>query len=164
MSERLDEQTQWPWRPWAMAAICAIAGLIFEWLTQYTYPAEVPPLRQAAATFVAIGTIAFVMTVELRRWQWALAFAVGWAAVIALVGWFTASYNSHPTIFEWPFLSGVFAVLIAAPLFQTVRDEGAWRFPYERLHGHAWMDAVIGAASLFFTGISFLLAWLIAGL
>jgi hypothetical protein len=81
-----------------------------------------------------------------------------------LVGWFTASYNSHPTIFEWPFLSGVFAVLIAAPLFQTVRDEGAWRFPYERLHGHAWMDAVIGAASLFFTGISFLLAWLIAGL
>src|ERR687894_27198 len=107
MSERLDEQTQWPWRPWAMAALCAIAGLIFEWLTQYISPAEVPPLRQAAATFVAIGTIAFVMTVELRRWQWALAFAVGWAAVIALVGWFTASYNNQPTIFEWPFLSGV---------------------------------------------------------
>ncbi len=164
MSERLDAQSEWPSRPWMMAAICAVAGLIFNWLTDYTYPNELSPARQAAATFVAIGTIAFVMTVELRRWQWALAFAVGWAAVIALVGWFTASYNSQPTIFEWPFLSGVFAVLIAAPLFQTVRDEGAWRFPYERLHGHAWMDAVIGAASLFFTGICFLLAWLIAGL
>jgi hypothetical protein len=164
MSERLDAQTQWPSRPWMMAAICAIAGLIFNWLTDYTYPAEPSPIRQAAATFVAIGTLAFVMTVELRRWPWALAFAGGWGAVIALVGWFTASYNSHPTIFEWPFLSGIFAVLIAAPLFQTVRDEGAWRFPYERLHGHAWMDAVIGAASLFFTGVSFLLAWLIAGL
>nr|MBA2771538.1 DUF4153 domain-containing protein [Sphingomonas sp.] len=61
-------------------------------------------------------------------------------------------------------LSGIFAVLIAAPLFQTVRDEGAWRFPYRRLHSQAWTDAVIGAASLFFTGVTFLLAWLIAGL
>jgi hypothetical protein len=164
MSERLDEQAVWPLRPWIMAAICAVAGLIFNWLTDYTYPAELSPLRQAAATFVAVGTMAFVLTVELRRWQWALAFALGWATVIALVGWFTAGYNNQGEIFEWPFLSGVFAVLIAAPLFQTVRDEGAWRFPYERLHGHAWMDAVIGAASLFFTGISFLLAWLIAGL
>ena len=55
-------------------------------------------------------------------------------------------------------------MLIAAPLFQTVRDEGAWRFPYARLHRHAWTDAVIGAASLVFTGITFLLAWLIASL
>jgi hypothetical protein len=53
-------------------------------------------------------------------------------------------------------------VLIAAPLFQTIRDEGGWRFPYARLHRHAWTDAVIGAASLAFTGITFLLAWLIA--
>ena len=165
MSERLDTQTQeWPLRPWIMAAICAVAGLIFNWLTEHHSPAAVPPIRQAAATFVAIATVAFVLTVERPRWLWSLAFAAGWGLVIAFVGWFTASYNSHPTIFEWPFLSGVFAVLIAAPLFQTVRDEGAWRFPYERLHGHAWMDAVIGAASLFFTGVSFLLAWLIAGL
>ena len=110
-----------------------------------------------------IATVSFVMTVEQRRWLWSLAFAAGWGAVVALVGWFTASYNSNPTIFEWPFLSGVFAVLLAAPLFQTVRDEGAWRFPYARLHSHAWTDAVIGAAALAFTGISFLLAWLIAG-
>jgi hypothetical protein len=164
MSERLDAQSEWPLRPWIMAAVCAVAGLIFDWLTDWTRQGALSPERQAAATFVAIATVAFVLTVELRRWQWALAFALGWGAVIALVGWFTASYNSQGEIFEWPFLSGIFAVLIAAPLFQTVRDEGVWRFPYERLHGHAWMDAVIGAASLFFTGISFLLAWLIAGL
>ena len=58
----------------------------------------------------------------------------------------------------------MFAVLLAAPLFQTIRDEGAWRFPYPRLHGHAWTDAVIGAVSLAFVGVTFLLAWLIAGL
>jgi len=165
MSERVDMQTQeWPLRPWLLAAICAAAGLLFHWLTDHHYPAVIAPERQAAATFTAIATLSFVMTVEQRRWLWALAFAVGSGTVIAFVGWFTASYNSQPTIFEWPYLSGVFAVLIAAPLFQTVRDEGGWRFPYERLHNHAWMDAVIGAASLFFTGVSFLLAWLIAGL
>ena len=69
-----------------------------------------------------------------------------------------------PEIMEFPFLSGILAVLIAAPLFQTARDEGAWRFPYARLHRHAWTDAVIGAASLAFTGITFLLCWLIASL
>ena len=165
MSERVDMQTQeWPLRPWLLAAICAVAGLLFHWLTDHHYPAVIAPERQAAATFTAIATLSFVMTVEQRRWLWALAFAVGSGTVIAFVGWFTARYNSQPTIFEWPYLSGVFAVLIAAPLFQTVRDEGGWRFPYERLHNHAWMDAVIGAASLFFTGVSFLLAWLIAGL
>jgi cytochrome c-type biogenesis protein len=79
----LDTQTrEWPLRPWIMAAICAVAGLIFEWLTQYRYPATVPPVRQAAATFVAIATIAFVITVERPRWLWSLAFAAGWVPCI----------------------------------------------------------------------------------
>jgi hypothetical protein len=165
MTLRHDTDTDsWPLRPWIMAAICAVGGVIFHSLTDHHYPDGVPALRQAAATSVAIATVSFVMTVEQRRWLWSLAFAAGWGAVVALVGWFTAGYNSNPTIFEWPFLSGVFAVLLAAPLFQTVRDEGAWRFPYARLHSHAWTDAVIGAAALVFVGISFLLAYLIAGL
>jgi hypothetical protein len=147
-----------------MAAICAVAGVIFEALVDFSTNDAVSPLRQAAAAFVAVAAVAFVMTVEQRRWRWALAFALGWAMVVALAGWFTASYNRVPEIFEFPFFSGVFAVLLAAPLFQTVRDEGAWRFPYPRLHGHAWTDAVIGAASLAFVGVTFLLAWLIAGL
>ena len=165
MTLRQDEGTDsWPLRPWIMAAICAVGGLIFHFLTDHLYPDTVPPLRQAAATFVAIATVSFVMTVEQRRWLWSVAFAVGWGAMVALVGWFTAGYNSNPTIFEWPFLSGLFAVLLAAPLFQTIRDEGRGYLPYAKLHGHAWTDAVIGAAALAFTGISFALAWLIAGL
>jgi hypothetical protein len=165
MTLRQDVDTDsWPLRPWIMAAICAVAGLIFDFLTDLSYPATPSVARQAGATFVAISTVSFVLTVEQRRWLWALAFAAGWGAVVALVGWFTASYNSNPTIFEWPFLSGLFAVLLAAPLFQTVRDEGAWHFPYARLHSHAWTDAVIGAAAMAFVGVAFLLAWLIAGL
>lgn len=165
MSERYDTRdADWPLRPWIMAATCAAAGLIFDLLTDLDKAVTASAVEQAGATFVAIAAVSFVLTVEQRRWKWSLGFALGWGAVVALVGWFTASYNQSPTIFEWPFLSGVFAVLLAAPLFQTIRDEGAWRFPYARLHSHAWTDAVIGAASIGFVGVTFLLAWLIAGL
>jgi hypothetical protein len=165
MAERLDEGADaWPLRPWIMAAIGAAAGLAFHFLTDHTYAEPLAPWRQAAATFVAIATLSLVMTVEKRRWTWAIGFAIGWGLVIALVGWFTARYNVKPTIFEWPYLSGLFAVMLAAPLFQTMRDEGRRSLPYERLHGHAWANAVIGAASLGFTGIVFLFAFLVAGL
>jgi hypothetical protein len=166
LTERFDEQDRdWPTRPWILAAIGAVGGLIIHLLTDHmTYSTPFPVWKQAATTFTAVAVLAFLLTVELRRWTWAIAFAVGWGAVLALVGWFSAQYNHNGEIMEFPFLSGILAVLIAAPLFQTIRDEGAWRFPYARLHRHAWTDAVIGAASIAFTGVTFLLAWLIAGL
>ena len=165
MNLRQDETNEgWPLRPWIMAGICAVAGLLFHLLTDHRWQDPLAAWRQAGATFVVIATVGFVLTVEQRRWLWSLYFALGWGVVIALVGWFTAGYNHKPTIFEWPFLSGIFAVLLAAPLFQTMRDEGARKLPYGRLHGHAWTDAVIGASSLVFVGIAFALAWLIAGL
>lgn len=165
MNLRQDTATDdWSLRPWIMAAICAVAGLLFHLLTDHVYADPLAAWRQAGATFVVIATVAFVLTVEQKRWLWSLFFALGWGVVIAMVGWFTAGYNHKPTIFEWPFLSGIFAVLLAAPLFQTMRDEGARRLPYRRLHGHAWTDAVIGAASLVFVGIAWMLAWLIASL
>ena len=167
MAERFDTQDRdWPQRPWIRAAVGAVGGLIVHLLTDgHTgYDQVFPVWKQAATAFTVVATIAFLLTAELRRWTWAIAFALAWGAVIALVGWFTAQYNRNGEIMEFPFLSGLLAVLIAAPLFQTVRDEGAWRFPYARLHRHAWTDAVIGAASLAFTGVTFLLAWLIATL
>src|SRR5512139_1354576 len=167
MSERQDERdADWPFRPWIMAAIGAVGGLIIHLLTDNAgvYGTAFPVWKQAATAFTVVTTISFLLTVEQRRWTWSITFALGWGGTIAMIGWFTAQYNRIPEIFEFPFWAGVLAVLIAAPLFQTIRDEGAWRFPYARLHRHAWTDAVIGAASLFFTGITFLLSWLIASL
>ncbi|MEO5772875.1 MAG: DUF4153 domain-containing protein [Sphingomicrobium sp.] len=164
MDVRDEGEGAWPLRPWIMAGLCAAAGLLFDALTDYPRYGLPQPAKAALATLVAVAALSFVLTVERQRWWWSAAFALGWGGVIALVGWFTAGYNNKPTIFEWPFFSGLFAVLLAAPLFQTIRDEGAWRFPYPRLHRHVWVDAVIGGSSLVFTGISFLLAWLIAGL
>jgi len=166
MGERYDQQdAAWPARPWIMAVVGAIGGLVIHFLTdRHSYAMPFPVWKQAATSFTAIAVVSFLLTVELRRWTWSIAFAAGWGSVIALIGWFTAQYNQVGDILEFPFFSGILAVLIAAPLFQTIRDEGAWRFPYARLHRHAWTDAVIGAASLAFTGITFMLAWLIASL
>ena len=159
---RSAEDESWNLRPWIWALVCAAGAFAVNRLVAQGGDPAI--WRQVAATFIIIATLAFVLTAELRRLLWAVAFALGSAAILAFVGWFTASYNKGGEIAEYPFLAGLFALLIAAPLFQTVRDEGGWRFPYARLHGHVWTDAVIGAASLAFTGVSFLLAYLIAQL
>ncbi|MDZ3831370.1 MAG: DUF4153 domain-containing protein [Sphingopyxis sp.] len=164
-----DNDPPWPLRPWIMAAICAVAGLLFHMLVDRDYGSEPAPLRDALATFVAFFATVFVLGVEQRRWLWALGFALLWGAIMGLIVWRSAGYNLHGTPIEWPFWSGVLAVLVATPLFQTRRDVAPdrrfwklWQMPYDRLHSHAWTDAVIGAASLAFVGITFLLVVLIS--
>ena len=162
--DRFEDAERWPARTWLLPLIGMAAGLLFHWLTDRQYPEPVSASRQAGAALVMVSALSFVLVAERRRLGWAAAFALGWGLVIALVGWFTARYNVDGTIFEGSFLSAIAAVLVAAPLFQTLRDEGRRALPYARLHNHAWTDAVIGAASLAFTGLSFLLAFLIAQL
>jgi len=169
LSHRLDDSDPpWPLRPWIMAAICAVAGLAFHLTLDWRYAPNLDPGRNAFAAFITVSTLVFVLGVELRRWTWALGFAVAWGAVIALIVWTSIGYNVNASVFEWPFWSGLLAVLVATPLFQTRRDVAPdwrfwklWQMPYDRLHSHAWTDAVIGAAALAFTGLTFLLVLLI---
>ncbi|KTE17174.1 DUF4153 domain-containing protein [Sphingopyxis sp. H115] len=169
LAARLDDSDPpWPLRPWIMAAICALAGLIYYQVTKRPWLHPFERWQIAGATFVSVSSIAFVLGVELRRWRWAASFALLWGGILALIGWQSATSNVDGIPIEWPFWSGVLAVLVATPLFQTRRDVAPdWRFwklwamPYERLHSHAWTDAVIGAASLAFVGITFLLIVLI---
>lgn len=168
-SHRLDaSDAPWPQRPWIMAALCALGGLLFHMFVDRKYVAEPAPLLDAAAAFVAVATLVFVLGVERRRWHWAAGFALLWGAVMGLITWHAAGYNIGGSPVEWPFWSGMLAVLVATPLFQTRRDVAAdwrfwklWQMPYERLHSHAWTDAVLGAAGLAFTGVTFLLVLLI---
>ena len=169
LSVRLDDSDPpWPMRPWIMAGICAVAGLAFHLATGTRFGTGHDPARDAIATFIMVSTLVFVLGVERRRWHWAAGFALLWGVVIALIVWTSVGYNVGGSPFEWPFWSGILAVLVATPLFQTRRDVAPdWRFwrlwwmPYERLHSHAWTDAVIGAAGLAFTGLTFLLVVLI---
>ncbi|PQM26609.1 DUF4153 domain-containing protein [Sphingopyxis lindanitolerans] len=169
LSARLDENDlPWPLRPWLLAAVGTLAGLIFYGLVDRDYGVGPAPLRDALAAFVAVATVVFLLGVERRRWHWAAGFALAWGAVIGLIAWHAAGYNVGGSPFEWPFWSGILAVLVATPLFQTRRDVAPdwrfwrlWQMPYARLHSHAWADAVIGAAGLAFVGITFLLIVLI---
>lgn len=164
-SARIDAlDPPWRARPAIMAAICAVAGVIF-----YNLADNDP--AQAIAAFVAVATIVFVMTAEQRRLHWAVLFGLLWGAVIALIVENNRGYNVNASPFEWPFWSGLLGIVVAAPLFQTWRDHAVgardwrwWRLPYDRLHLHAWTDAVIGAAAGAFVGISMGLAFLIAGM
>ena len=159
-----EDRGTWPLRPWIMAAIGAAAGLLFWTLVDQRGGAEPPPSRQAAATFVLVSALAFLITAERVRLAWAAAFALGSGVIMALIGFYTASYNFRGEIVEFPFLSALLAVGIAAPLFQVVRDEGRVHLPYPAVHRYVWTDAIIGAASLAFTGLTFLMAFLLSQL
>lgn len=159
-----SDDAPWPLRPWIMAAICAAAGLAFWLLVEHVDETRATSWRVVGASFVAVASLSFVLTVEKRRWLWALGFALAWGLIVGLVGWNTHGYNRGGEVVEFPFLAAIFAVLLACPLFQNARDEGGWRFSSGNVHTHVWTDAVIGAASIAFVGVVFLLAWLIAGL
>lgn len=168
-SARIDGiDPPWRARPAIMAALCAVAGFVFYHLVEDSNGNSV---EASVAAFIAVSTILFVLTAEVRRLHWAMLFALGWGAVIGLIAENNRGYNVSGSPFEWPFWSGLLAVAVGAPLFQTWRDvaTGAkqwrwWQLPYDRLHLHAWTDAVIGAGSAIFVGISMGLAVLIAGL
>src|SRR5512139_39328 len=87
VAERFDDQDrEWPQRPWIMGAIGAAGGLVVHLLTDghSGYNQSFPIWKQAATAFTVVATVAFLLTVELRRWTWAIGFSIGWAAVIAL--------------------------------------------------------------------------------
>ena len=169
MTDRSEsEAREWRERPWIMAAVGAAGGLLVHLLSDGLTYAPVPTtetiLRQSAAAGVGIGTVTFLITAERRRLAWAAGFAVLWGLIMALVGFSTGAYNRGGELVEFPFLSGLLAVAVASPLFQTLRDEGRKALPYPKVHCYAWTDAIIGGASLAFTGLTFLLAFLLGSL
>ena len=169
MTDRIEgEASEWRERPWIMAAVGAAGGLVVHLLTDGLTYAPVPTfgtiLRQSVAAGVGIGTVTFLITAERRRLAWAAGFAVAWGLIMALVGYSTGAYNRGGELVEFPFLSGLLAIAVASPLFQTLRDEERKALPYKQVHRYAWTDAIIGGASLAFTGLTFLLAFLLSAL
>jgi hypothetical protein len=166
-----QDDAPWPMRAWIMALISACVGLLLFLTVEHgdTWVAE--RTAMTFAVFLTISTVSFVLGVERRRWTWALSFSLFWGVIAALVFWQTLSAADGRGPFAWPFVSVVLAILIATPFFQTRRDVALgrrqwklWELPYGRLHDHAWLDAVIGAAALLFTLIAFLLVLMIGGM
>lgn len=168
MTDQRTDHAPWPMRAALLFALGALCGLAFDLLTRgdagtYWSVTESIP-RLSLATFIATGGVLFAFTLERVRWTWSLAFAAGAAAVLALIFYWNASPVSRSADDVWRAFAALLAVAIAAPLFQTIRDEGARRLPYVPVHAHAWANIVLWCAAWAFVLIAWLLLQLLAEL
>lgn len=152
------EQGHWPARPAILAATGAVAAWAVQQLVDHTTPVE---WRISLAVAIGTGALALGFVLERVRLTWCLTFA-GVAAVTA--GLIHHWSGGAPGWFDWRYPCLYVALAIAVPLFQTAREEGRARFPYPAVHDAAWTNAVLWFAACAFTGIVFLLAWLLSAL
>jgi len=165
MAETMVEHDPWPARAGILAALGALLGLLFDTLVDKNgFGAAWNPLRMAAASFVAVGGIAFAFTLERLRWLWSALFAIACGAVVGLVFFWNGSPQGWSAGDGWRLFSSLLAVAIAAPLFQSARDAGRWSPVYRHVHAHAWTNIVLWGAAWLFVAIAWLLAHLLAEL
>lgn len=162
--DRLPDHAAWPARAALLAILGATSGVLADFLLDGASGGTEDSLRISAASFVLAGSITFAVTLERLRWLWALLFGLGCGMVVALVFYWNGDPNGGRAGDEWRLVAAFLAVAIAAPLFQTVRDEGRWTMRPAEIHGHAWTNLVLGAAACAFVLISWLLAQLLAEL
>ena len=159
MDERVAEHQAWPARAAMLALLGAALGAAFDLLME-----ENDPFRTAVASFCAVGGITLAFTLERVRWLWSILFALGCGLAASLVFYWNGSPAGWSASDEWRVFAAVMAIAIAAPLFQSVRDEGRWRLAPSPIHAHGWTNIVLLAAACAFVLISFLLAQLLAEL
>lgn len=160
-----DERAGWPMRPWITAAAGALAGFLI-WLLMDGMPRLMGPtdLKMAAAAGIGASAAAFALCYEPLRARWAAIFIAAVGLVVALILYWNGPADKWGDLEMWRSVCVALSVAIAAPLFQTARDQGARRFPYVEVHAHAWTNVVIWCASWLFAGIVFILAFLLAAL
>ncbi|NJC33245.1 Na+-transporting methylmalonyl-CoA/oxaloacetate decarboxylase gamma subunit [Sphingomonas jejuensis] len=158
-----DASPDWPQRPWLLAATGAGAGLLIHLLTQAGTTGPAVSARGAAVLFIGIAALLIAFTFERPRAAWGVAFALGGAGAVALV---SLLLGGPLAWWEelWRLICILLAVAIAAPLFQAARDEGRLGFPYRSVHDHAWTNVLLAAAAVSFTGVVFLVLFLLAAL
>ena len=165
MTDRIIEHEAWPARAIMLAALGAVLGLAFDLFVQGGGSRwSEDPLNMAAASFIAVGGISFAFTLERLRWTWSLLFALGCGITVSLIFYWNGSPSGWSAGDEWRVFSALLAVAIAAPLFQTIRDEGRWAPFYPAVHAHAWTNIVLWFASWGFVLITWLLAQLLGEL
>jgi hypothetical protein len=158
----------WPAKPFILSILLAVCGFLY-WalLGQHirTFGTQAEQYQYAIGTFIVFGGLAVAFSLERDRWLWSVVFGLAWGLVLAGVAYWVGGYSQRG--FEWNFAfgAGIFALIIATPIFQTLRDnpsENQRALSYDRLHFYSWSDTVIGFSALAFTGLSWLLIWLIA--
>lgn len=168
-----DERSPIGWRerPLLLAALGAAAALAVWALTDRDWRGgqPLPPLaiwRSALALALAVAAFGFGFTAERVRLAWSAGFAAAVGVLAGLIFWWNGEpgHAAGDWIWDWRSASLLLAIAIAAPLFQTARDEGAARWPYAEVHAQAWTNVVLWFACWGFTGVTLLLTALLSQL
>src|SRR5687768_4515147 len=143
----------WPLRPWLLAGLLGLAGLLIHLVTQGR---DDVPWQMAAAAFLFFGAIAAAFTLEEDPWKEPAVFAVAVGAVMAGLAWRAVRYGENLPDEQYGFAAGVVATALALPLFQAGFHRRRFATPYSEIFGHVWTDAISAAGALAFTGLSWL--------
>ena len=151
----------WPLRPWLLAGLGAVAGLVVHLLLENRGD-QAWAAALAATFFFAAAAAGFTLT--SRRWMEAAAFSAGLGLVMGGIAWLAVDTGDNLAGEEFAFAAGVFFSLLAVPLFQAEFHRRRWATPYAETHFHVWSDAVSAGGAIAFTLLSWLLLWLLHAL
>lgn len=143
----------WPLRPWIMAALLGLAGLVIHLVT-HGHPDI--GWRAAVAAFAFFAPISAALSLERDDWRGPSVFAVALGLVMAGLAWRAVQYGEYLPDEQYGFGAGVVASLLALPLFQAGFLKRRMATPYADAHCHVWNDAIAGAGAVAFTGLSWL--------
>src|SRR6478735_3347843 len=154
-------EAEWPLRPWLLAALFGLAGLLIHFTT---HEHDDVAWRVALAAFLFFGAIAAAFTLEQRRWKAPSLFALAVGAVMAGLAWRAVRYGDSLPDEQYGFAAGVVASALALPLFQAEFHRRRLATPYAEVYGHVWTDAICAAGAPAFTGISWVVLALLSEL
>ena len=157
-----DHARDWPLRPWLLAGLLALAGLLIHFATDFGR--DEVPWRVALASFLFFGSLSAAFSLERGRWIEVAIFAFGAGLVMAGLAWLAVDTGGRYADEQFGFAAGVFATLLALPLFQAGFHRTRFATPYGETHFFVWTDAVSAAGALAFTGLSWVLLALLAQL
>src|SRR5690606_17736807 len=151
MTEDIETAADWPLRPWLLAGLLGLAGLLIHLVTQGD---DEVPWQMAVAAFLFFGSIGAAFTLEEGRWKAPAIFAAGVGLVMAGLAWRAVQYGEYLPDEQYGFAAGVVAIGLALPLFQAGFLKRRMATSYADLHYHVWTDAIGAAGALAFTGLS----------
>lgn len=151
----------WPERPWLFAALLAMAGLAIYFLLD---GANDSGPRAAGAAFLAFAAGVFVFIAERGRLLAPAAFALTTGAIVGGLTWRAVGAGNDLADGSYALAVGIFACLVAVPLFQADFHRHFLRTSYRDAHYFVWTDAITGAGALGFLALAWILIWLVAAL
>lgn len=152
---------EWRERPWVLASMLAIAGLVVHLATDGS---DIEPWRAAIAAAFVFGPIAAALTLSKEEWKPSLIFSGLVALVMAGIAWRATAAGERYADEEYWVAAGVLATTLAVPLFQAGFHKLRWSTSYKETHFHVWTDAITGAGAFAFVGLSWALIAILAEL